>query len=69
MVGLHPMVITQIAADSRPMTRIEIKGDCNIIKGIPEQKRARLADDDFLFFEGKQDELLGQIQKRKGEDL
>ncbi len=51
----------------RPMTTLEIKGDWNIIKGNLKQKWARLTDDDLQFIEGKQDELLGRIQKRTGE--
>jgi len=50
-----------------PMTTLEIKGDWNIIKGNLKQKWARLTDDDLQFIEGKQEELLGRIQKRTGE--
>ena len=46
------------------MTKLEIKGDWNIIKGSLKQKWAHLTDDDLQFIEGKQDELLGRIQKR-----
>jgi uncharacterized protein YjbJ (UPF0337 family) len=49
------------------MTTLEIKGDWNIIKGSLKQKWAKLTDDDLQFIEGKQDELLGRIQKRTGE--
>ena len=49
------------------MTTLEIKGDWNIIKGRLKQHWARLTDDDLQFVEGKQDELLGRIQKRTGE--
>ena len=49
------------------MTTLEIKGDWNITKGKLKQKWARLTDDDLQFAEGKQDELLGRIQKRTGE--
>jgi uncharacterized protein YjbJ (UPF0337 family) len=49
------------------MTTLEIKGDWNIIKGNLKQKWARLTDDDLQFIEGKQDELLGRIQRRTGE--
>ena len=49
------------------MTTLEIKGDWNIIKGKLKQKWARLTDDDLQFIDGKQDELLGRIQKRTGE--
>jgi len=49
------------------MTKLEIKGDWNIIKGNLKQKWAKLTDDDLQFLEGQQDELLGRIQKRTGE--
>jgi uncharacterized protein YjbJ (UPF0337 family) len=49
------------------MTKLEIKGDWNITKGKLKQKWAKLTDDDLQFAEGKQDELLGRIQKRTGE--
>jgi uncharacterized protein YjbJ (UPF0337 family) len=50
-----------------PMTTLEIKGDWNIIKGKLKQKWAALTEDDLQNLDGKQDELLGRIQKRTGE--
>ena len=49
------------------MTTLEIKGDWNIVKGTLKQKWAKLTDDDLQYLEGKEDELLGRIQKRTGE--
>lgn len=49
------------------MSTLEIKGDWNIIKGKLKQKWAHLTDDDLQYIEGKQDELIGRIQKRTGE--
>jgi uncharacterized protein YjbJ (UPF0337 family) len=49
------------------MTTLEIKGDWNITKGKLKQKWAKLTDDDLQFAEGKQEELVGRIQKRTGE--
>ena len=49
------------------MNTLEIKGDWNITKGKLKQKWAKLTDDDLRFVDGKQDELLGRIQKRTGE--
>src|SRR4030095_12839277 len=49
------------------MTTLEIKGDWNITKGKLKQKWAKLTDDDLQYAEGKQEELIGRIQKRTGE--
>ena len=49
------------------MNTLEIKGDWNITKGKLKQKWAKLTDDDLQFVEGKQEELLGRMQKRTGE--
>ena len=49
------------------MKMLEIKGDWNITKGKLKQKWAKLTDDDLQYVKGKNDELLGRIQKRTGE--
>jgi len=49
------------------MTKLEIKGDLNIIKGKLKQKGARLSGDKLQCVEGKSEELLGQIQKQTSE--
>jgi uncharacterized protein YjbJ (UPF0337 family) len=49
------------------MTKLEIKGNWNIAKGTLKQKWANLTDDDLQYVEGKEDELLGRIQKRTGQ--
>lgn len=49
------------------MNTLEIKGDWNITKGKLKQKWAKLTDDDLQYIDGKQDELVGRIQKRTGE--
>ena len=49
------------------MDTLEIKGDWNIIKGKLKQKWAKLTDADVQFDEGKQEDLLGRIQKATGE--
>jgi uncharacterized protein YjbJ (UPF0337 family) len=54
------------------MTKLEIKGSWNEVKGKLKQKYANLTDDDLTFAEGKDDELLGRLEKRLGrskEDL
>ena len=49
------------------MNTLEIKGNWNLMKGKLKQKWAKLTDDDLRFVEGKEDELIGRIQKRTGE--
>jgi uncharacterized protein YjbJ (UPF0337 family) len=49
------------------MNTLEIKGDWNITKGKMKQKWAQLTDSDLEYTEGKQDELVGRIQKRTGQ--
>ena len=49
------------------MTTLEMKGDWNITEGKLKQKWAKLTDSDLEYTEGKQDELLGRIQKRTGQ--
>ena len=49
------------------MTTLEIKGDWKIIKGKLKEKWAHLTDSDLLYAKGKQEELVGRIQKCTGE--
>ena len=48
------------------MTTLKMKGQWNEIKGKLKQKYAQLTDDDLLFSEGKDEELLGRLQKKLG---
>ena len=48
------------------MTKLTFKGTWNEITGKLKQKYADLTDDDLLFAEGKEEELLGRLQKRTG---
>lgn len=45
----------------------QLKGNWNVIKGNLKQKWADLTDDDLLYEEGKEDELLGRVQKKTGQ--
>lgn len=45
---------------------LKIKGNWNEMKGKIKQQYANLSDDDLLYEEGKEDELLGRIQKKTG---
>lgn len=47
-------------------TTDKIKGNWNQIKGKVKSKYGELTDDDLAYAEGKEDELLGRIQKRTG---
>jgi uncharacterized protein YjbJ (UPF0337 family) len=49
------------------MNKLEIQGDWNITKGKLKQKWAKLTDSDLQYVDGKQDELIGRIQKSTGE--
>ncbi len=49
------------------MNKLELKGNWNQVKGKLKQKYAKLTDDDLRFEEGKEDELIGRIQKRTGQ--
>lgn len=45
----------------------KLKGNWNFIKGNLKQKWSQLTDDELLYEEGKEDELIGRIQKKTGE--
>jgi uncharacterized protein YjbJ (UPF0337 family) len=54
------------------MNKLMIKGNWNELKGKLKQKYAKLSDNDLVYAEGKEDELLGRLQKVTGktkEDL
>ena len=48
-------------------TSDKIKGNWNTIKGKLKQQYGDLTDDDLTYAEGKEDEMLGKLQKRTGE--
>ena len=48
------------------MEKLQIKGNWNQIKGKLKQKYGSLTDDDLVFTEGKEDELLGRLQEKTG---
>ncbi|MDB6005934.1 MAG: csbD [Prosthecobacter sp.] len=49
------------------MTKLKFNGSWNEVKGKLKQKYAQLTDDDLLFAEGKDDEVLGRLQQKLGE--
>ncbi len=48
------------------MNKLKIKGNWNEVAGKLKQQYANLTDDDVLFIEGKEEELLGRLQKKLG---
>lgn len=49
------------------MNRMQLKGNWNEVKGKLKQRWGQLTDDDLKYVEGKEDELIGRIQRRTGE--
>lgn len=48
------------------MSNLKIKGNWNVIKGKLKKKYGELTDDDLKYADGKEDELLGRLQKKTG---
>jgi uncharacterized protein YjbJ (UPF0337 family) len=48
------------------MNKLQVKGSWNELKGKIKQQYGNLTDDDLVFSEGKEDELLGRLQKKLG---
>ena len=48
------------------MNDLKIKGTWNEVKGKLKQKYGDLTDDDLQYREGKEDEVVGSLQKRLG---
>ena len=46
--------------------KLQVKGNWNEVKGKLKQKYGQLTDQDLMFAEGKEDELLGRLQNRLG---
>ena len=46
--------------------RLKLKGDWNQTKGKIKQAYGDLSDDDLKYEEGKDDELVGRLQKKIG---
>lgn len=50
------------------MNNLQLKGNWNELKGKLKQQYGELTDDDLAYVEGKEDELLGRIQKKTGKE-
>jgi len=48
------------------MNTLQFKGEWNELKGKLKQKYAQLTDDDLMYAKGKEEELLGRLQKKLG---
>ncbi len=48
------------------MNKFKIKGNWNEQKGKLKQKFASLTDDDLMFAEGEEEEMLGKLQIKLG---
>ena len=48
------------------MNDLLIEGNWNEVKGKLKQKYSNLTDDDLVLAEGKEDELIGRLQKKLG---
>lgn len=66
MLGWHNASITQ-TQPIRTMNTLTIKGNWNIAKGKLKQKYAQLTDNDLRYEDGREDELLGRLEKLTGE--
>ena len=48
------------------MNTLQLNGTWNEVQGKLKQKYAQLTENDLKFEEGKEDEMIGRIQKRLG---
>jgi len=46
------------------MNALQLKGNWNVIKGKLKQKIGTLTDDERRYVQGKEEELIGRLQKR-----
>jgi uncharacterized protein YjbJ (UPF0337 family) len=51
------------------MDNLIVKGTWNTLKGKLKQAYGNLTDDDLKYEEGKEDELLGRLQKKTGKTM
>jgi uncharacterized protein YjbJ (UPF0337 family) len=51
---------------SNSSTQLKLRGSWNEVKGKIKQEYANLTEDDLKYEEGKDDELIGRLQKKIG---
>ncbi|MBK9012697.1 MAG: CsbD family protein [Saprospiraceae bacterium] len=44
----------------------KVKGNWNVVKGKLKQQYGDLTDNDLIYEDGKEDEMLGRLQKKTG---
>lgn len=47
-------------------TKLKLKGNWNEVKGKIKKEYADMTDDDLLYNEGQDDQLIGKLQKKTG---
>jgi uncharacterized protein YjbJ (UPF0337 family) len=50
-------------------TKLKMQGSWNEVKGKLKQKYASLTEDDLLYEEGREDELMGRLQSKLGKSI
>jgi uncharacterized protein YjbJ (UPF0337 family) len=60
------MMLETIQYKINIMDNLIVKGNWNELKGKLKQAYGNLTDDDLKYEEGKEDELLGRLQKKTG---
>jgi uncharacterized protein YjbJ (UPF0337 family) len=58
---------SHLHTQKKAMNELQFKGEWNDLKGKLKQKYAQLTDDDLMYAKGKEDELLGRLQKKLGQ--
>lgn len=65
-MGFNAHFCYQVILNYKKMENLELRGNWNELKGKLKQKYAELTDDDLTYEEGREDELLGRLQKKLG---
>jgi len=66
---MQPVLLLEnidIHIKKKKMADLKLKGAWNEVKGKVKQSYADLTDDDLLYEEGKEDELVGRLQTKTG---
>lgn len=60
------MAISKINQIDTTMDKLRFEGTWNEVKGKLKEKYGELTDDDLTYTRGKEDQLIGRLQKRLG---